>query len=128
MDPMQPHRKVPSCRRNQRRFLSSGYMSNNTHRGKRRSKMIHLGNYNDVLQDVRADLIFTSPPYNIGSKAPRQDGFRRSGKFDPKSYGAIHDYPDDLPESIYQQQQIDFFHWAASHITINGTLVYNHKP
>lgn len=89
---------------------------------------IRAGNYRDVLTDVQANLIFTSPPYNIGSKAPRQDGFRKLGKFDPKSYGAIRDYPDNVPEDVYQNQQVAFLIWAAGHLSADGVLVYNHKP
>lgn len=89
---------------------------------------IRLGDYADTLTNVTADLILTSPPYNIGSRAPRRDGQRRGGKFDPKSYGAITDYPDDLPEDEYQDNQAQFFLWAAEHLSPNGTLVYNHKP
>ncbi|GAG49666.1 unnamed protein product, partial [marine sediment metagenome] len=89
---------------------------------------IRLGNYADVLGEVQADLIFTSPPYNIGSKQSRKDGRRKYGEYDPKSYGAITDYPDSLPENEYQDQQEAFFLWVADHLTENGTLVYNHKP
>jgi site-specific DNA-methyltransferase (adenine-specific) len=90
--------------------------------------VIHKGDYQRVLDDVEADLIFTSPPYNIGSRYPRTDGQRKHGNYDPKSYGAITDYPDSLPESEYQDQQRDFFLWAADHLKRSGTLVYNHKP
>jgi len=76
----------------------------------------------------KAALIFTSPPYNIGSKQPRTDGFRKHGHYDPKSYGAIRDYPDDLSEDVYQRQQRDFLLWAAAHLIEDGVLVYNHKP
>jgi site-specific DNA-methyltransferase (adenine-specific) len=89
---------------------------------------IHCGDYKDVLSDVRADLIFTSPPYNIGSKSPRIDGFRKDGGYDPKSFGAIRDYDDNLPEAEYQNQQADFLIWAADHLKPDGVLVYNHKP
>lgn len=89
---------------------------------------IRHGEWNTVLSDVTADLIFTSPPYNIGSKAPRSDGNRSKGKFDRKSYGGITGYPDTLPEEEYQQQQVEFFLWAEKHLSDNGTLVYNHKP
>lgn len=41
---------------------------------------IRHGSYEDALVDIRANLIFTSPPYNIGSKAPRRDGYRKHGK------------------------------------------------
>ena len=90
---------------------------------------VHLGNYRDVLNDVTGDLIFTSPPYNIGSKAERKNGtnVNKYGRTEIKSYGAIRDYPDHLPELVYQQQQVNFFVWAADHLSPNGTLVYNHK-
>lgn len=81
-----------------------------------------------MLSEVRADLIFTSPPYNIGSKAPRRDGYRRLGLYDPKSYGGIQSYPDSLPEQEYQRLQADFLVWASRHLADGGVLVYNHKP
>jgi hypothetical protein len=36
---------------------------------------------------VAADLIFTSPPYNLGGKAPRKDGFRKLGAVDRLLWG-----------------------------------------
>ena len=90
-------------------------------------KILH-GNYKNVIKGVKADLIFTSPPYNIGSKGKRKDGQRRFGLYDAKSYGAIHDYPDNLPEEEYQKQQVSFLKWCVKHLSPNGTLVYNHKP
>ena len=91
---------------------------------------IRLGAYQATLQDQveTLDLIFTSPPYNIGSKSPRIDGQRRKGKYDPKSYGSITGYADNLPEDEYQRQQVEFLHWAARALKDDGTLVYNHKP
>ena len=88
------------------------------------------GSYADVLADQRGtlDLIFTSPPYNIGSKSPRIDGRRKHGGYDPKSYGAITGYADNLPEDEYQRQQVEFLRWAARALKDDGTLVYNHKP
>ena len=88
------------------------------------------GCYSAALADQTStlDLIFTSPPYNIGSKSPRIDGRRKSGGYDPKSYGAITGYADNLPEGDYQDQQVDFLNWAAKALKPDGTLVYNHKP
>jgi hypothetical protein len=40
---------------------------------------IRCGDCQDVISET-ADLIFTSPPYSIGSKAPRKDGERRFGR------------------------------------------------
>ncbi len=89
---------------------------------------LRLGSYEDVLGDVKADLIFTSPPYNIGSRSVRIDGNRKHGLYDAKSYGAITDYPDSVPEDQYQDSQEKFFLWAYAHLAPKGVLVYNHKP
>jgi DNA modification methylase len=91
---------------------------------------IRLGAYQATLRDQvgTIDLIFTSPPYNIGSKSPRIDGRRKDGSYDPKSYGGITGYADSLPEDEYQRQQVEFLHWAARALNDDGTLVYNHKP
>jgi DNA modification methylase len=89
---------------------------------------VRHGDYREVLPDFRARLIFTSPPYNIGSAGPRRDGNRPLGKYDPKSFGAIRDYPDDLPEDEYQNTQEAFLLWAADHLLPGGILGYNHKP
>lgn len=86
-----------------------------------------LGSYQDVLSDVKADLIFTSPPYNIGTGGPRRDGMRKNG-YDVKSYAGITQYEDSLPEDVYQEQQVSFLRWCADHLTPGGTVAYNHKP
>jgi DNA modification methylase len=90
--------------------------------------VIHLGDYRKVLLGVTADLIFTSPPYNIGGPQPRRDGQRRRGLFDARSFGGITGYADDMPEADYQESQAAFLIWAADHLNPGGTLVYNHKP
>ena len=76
----------------------------------------------------QVDLIFTSPPYNIGSKSPRIDGKRKNGKYDPKSYGGITGYADSLPEDQYQDEQVAFLQWCLLMLKDDGVLVYNHKP
>ena len=89
---------------------------------------VRLGAYADVITES-ADLILTSPPYNIGSPGgPRRDGKRKYGLFDPKSFGGITGYDDNMPEEMYQKFQGDFLLWAADHLNDGGILVYNHKP
>jgi len=78
--------------------------------------------------DNSIDVIFTSPPYNIGSKANRKDGYRKTGQYDPKSYGGIQGYTDNIPEKEYQNQQIDVLKLAAAKLKSDGVLIYNHKP
>lgn len=75
---------------------------------------IRRGTWNTALSDVQADLIFTSPPYNIGSGGKRQDGQRKHGKFDAKSYGGITGYADALPENAYQREQENFLIWCGN--------------
>ena len=91
---------------------------------------IHRGTWQQTLSDQvgTIDLIFTSPPYNIGSKCPRIDGRRKDGGYDPKSYGGITGYADSLPEGDYQDQQVAFLQWCLQALKDDGTLVYNHKP
>jgi len=90
-------------------------------------ELLH-GDYAKVIgTDSFADLIFTSPPYNIGSKSPAIITNRRFGGYDAKSYRAIREYKDDFPEDIYQENQIHFLNWAHDHLNKNGIVVYNHK-
>ncbi len=88
---------------------------------------LHLGHYAKVIPGT-FDLIFTSPPYNIGSDGPaRLRGLRRFGIYDPKSYRGIQDYPDTLPENVYQKLQLAFLLWCYDHIKAGGVVAYNHK-
>jgi len=90
--------------------------------------MLCRGDYNQVIPlENRFDLIITSPPYNIGSKSPKFTGRRRFGGYDRKSWGAIEEYPDELPEDEYQRSQRTFLEWCARQIKPNGVIVYNHK-
>jgi len=90
---------------------------------------IKQGDYQSTLSGLTGvDLIFTSPPYNIGSRSARKDGNRSKGLYDAKSYGGITGYEDSLPESVYQAQQVEMLTWAASALKRDGVLVYNHKP
>ena len=84
----------------------------------------------DLLPSLKnkVDLIVTSPPYNIGSKAPRNDGYRAKGKYDPKSYGGITGYADMFDEGQYQAEQVRVLNMMAKSLKDDGILVYNHKP
>lgn len=89
---------------------------------------LHHGNFRDHIEvDGTVDLIVTSPPYNIGSKSPARLGGRKAGGYDAKSWGAIENYPDALPEDEYQKSQHDFLLWCARLLKPNGVIAYNHK-
>jgi DNA modification methylase len=92
------------------------------------SWVLKQGDFKETLKSIMVDLIVTSPPYNIGSKCERRDGQRKLGKYDPKSFGAIREYPDNMPEDEYQESQRKTLIWCAKHIKDNGVICYNHKP
>ena len=88
---------------------------------------LYHGGYRDLEIEERPRLILTSPPYNIGTGGPVRLKRRNLGEYDVKSYAGVTSYPDSLPEEVYQAQQLEWFYWAASVITSDGVIVYNHK-
>jgi DNA modification methylase len=83
--------------------------------------------YEKVAFADKPDLFLTSPPYNIGSKSPKKITHRRFGGYDSKSWGAIENYDDSMPESDYQESQKKFLKWCGKNIKENGVIIYNHK-
>lgn len=71
----------------------------------------------DNIPNNSIDLIITSPPYNLGKK-------HHTGNNYFKSYSA---YSDNLPESEYQQWQIDVLNECFRVLKDDGSLWYNHK-
>ena len=92
-----------------------------------KTELLH-GDYRKVLRGAKADLVVTSPPYNISSNSPAVTGRRRNGGYDPKSYRSITDYRDSMSEDDYQDWQLKFLYWCSEHLNAGGTLCYNHKP
>lgn len=92
--------------------------------------VLRCGSYDEVLSDFygKVNLVVTSPPYNIGTKGPARKGRRKDGQYDPRSYGGVRAYDDELPESGYQEWQSRFIEWCfGSLLAPDGVLVYNHK-
>lgn len=73
----------------------------------------------NYIEDSSIDLIITSPPYNLGGK------FHTGNTRYNKAYDT---YDDNLPENIYQQQQIEFLNQCYDKLKDNGSMFYNHKP
>jgi hypothetical protein len=95
-----------------------------------------LGDYVKVLKDVwGVNLFLFSPPYNIGSRCPKITGRRNMrdaqgkllGLFNAKDWQAITEYPDQLPEPVYQKQQRKSLRWCLAHLASNGAIILNHK-
>jgi len=71
------------------------------------------------IDNASIDLFITSPPYNLGGK------FHTGNTRYKKSYD---EYNDDLPEEIYQEQQITFLNACYNKLQDGGSMFYNHKP
>lgn len=99
----------------------------NQDKEKKMSVDLRLGSFSDVITETGADLVFTSPPYNIGSACPAKTGRRKFGLYDKKSYRSIREYADNMPEDLYQESQVAFLEWARDRIHDDGVVVYNHK-
>ena len=66
------------------------------------------------IPDRSVDLTITSPPYNLGNN-------HHTGKFKHQPYH------DDMPEPMYEQQQIRVLSELYRITKDNGSLLYNHK-
>lgn len=70
------------------------------------------------------DVIITSPPYNLtgfrGVKLQRRGIWNTDGI----TYNAFN---DDLPESVYQEQQVSVINECLRLLKPQGSLFYNHK-
>lgn len=73
--------------------------------------------YLKTLPDNVIPLTITSPPYNIGEKHHTST----------KSFKAYDEYRDDLPESDYQEDQINVLNELHRCTKEGGSLFYNHK-
>jgi modification methylase len=69
------------------------------------------------LPDKSVDLIITSPPYNLGK-------VHHTGNKRFKSYNK---YDDNLPESDYQEWQIEILNECYRILKEDGSMLYNHK-
>lgn len=72
-----------------------------------------------LIENKSIDLIITSPPYNLGGKF--HTGNTRYNK-------AYNKHDDNLPEDIYQEQQIEFLNNCYEKLQDGGSMFYNHKP
>lgn len=66
------------------------------------------------LEESSVDIIFTSPPYNLG-------GNHHTGSKKTQAYS------DDLPEEDYQKWQISILNECYRILSPKGSLIYNHK-
>jgi modification methylase len=110
---------------------------------------LYLGDCREVLPTVgKADLVFTSPPYNLGNTSGGVFPKEKIGHYDPSagmrsrggqgkwskagSIGGLADgygiHTDNMPHDEYVawQKEILLLCWNA--LTEDGAIFYNHKP
>jgi site-specific DNA-methyltransferase (adenine-specific) len=69
------------------------------------------------MSDNFIDLTVTSPPYNLGKKHHTRN----------KIFDSYDVYNDNLPEDIYQSNQIEILNELFRVTKVGGSLMYNHK-
>lgn len=80
------------------------------------------------------DLVFTSPPYNIGLSPggcgsgfyPRSRGGRDFSKW--AGFSGYDGYSDAMPQAEYEAWQRDVLRWCWTALSERGAIFYNHKP
>lgn len=90
---------------------------------------LYCGDCREILPTLgRVDLVFTSPPYNMGNHPQSNMGHKSSlwsGAALAKGYGLC---TDDLPLEKYEAQQRELLQLLWDTLNENGAIFYNHKP
>jgi DNA modification methylase len=92
---------------------------------------IYHGDCRDVLPSLApVDLIFTSPPYNLGRETSFTSG-RRNGAWRAadRTNGVQYDRHDDaMPIAEYEEWQRHVLRLCWDRLSDAGAIFYNHKP
>ena len=89
--------------------------------------MILQGDCLDVMRDMDSetiDLVFTSPPYNLGN-------FKKGSFYDGKGKGEFlkyADHNDEMPKDEYVEWQKNVIRECYRLLKNDGAIFYNHKP
>jgi len=85
------------------------------------------GRFEDVLRDISGgsiDLVFTSPPFNLGGFCRRRDHNPPGARSYTWDSGG---YTDDLPEEEYVESQRAALLWMRDIIRPSGNIAYHHQ-
>ena len=77
-----------------------------------------------LMQDDRAELVVTSPPYNQKLDTFSQSGMHKDNSWVDRMQGA---YSDSLDEGDYQAQQVALLDALMDVTTDSASIFYNHK-
>lgn len=93
---------------------------------------LYVGDCMEVMPQLGLfDLVFTSPPYNLGTTTG--GGFAHQDRKVGKWNGGLlregyEDHDDSMPWPEYDAWQQDFLRCCWDHLTPTGAIFYNHKP
>lgn len=98
---------------------------------------IYHGDNREILPTLAGsgvDLVFTSPPYNVGlSPGGNGGGFytpSRGGRSASKwaNFNGYGVHNDAMPQPEYEAWQRDVLRWCWESLSDRGAIFYNHKP
>jgi site-specific DNA-methyltransferase (adenine-specific) len=88
--------------------------------------IIYNADCRDIIPHLpKVDLVFTSPPYNLGNF---NKGSHYAGKFKKGTKLTYKDHSDSMNEKEYIEWQHMTIKLLFEHINDNGAIFYNHKP
>jgi DNA modification methylase len=91
--------------------------------------VIYHGDVLEVLPSITdVDLIFTSPPYNLGTTNGGRSGMHAGSLAAKDLAGGYATYDDALPQAEYDAWQTDVVAACWEALSPTGALFYNHKP
>jgi len=90
---------------------------------------IYNADHRDILPHlIGIDMVFTSPPYNLGTSTHGRSGMH-SGSLAAKNLaGGYRTYSDDMPQREYDLWQTETVTQLWNTLSDNGAIFYNHKP
>jgi DNA modification methylase len=90
---------------------------------------IYHGDCMEILPAINnIDMVFTSPPYNLGTTNGGRSGMH-AGSLSAKSLsGGYEDYGDAMPQDEYNAWQCEVVDALWETLSDNGAIFYNHKP
>jgi DNA modification methylase len=90
---------------------------------------IYHGDCMEVLPDLAGvDLVFTSPPYNMGISASGRSGMHAGSLAAADLSGGYGVHDDAMPEAEYDEWQTEVVAALWRTLSDAGAIFYNHKP
>lgn len=93
------------------------------------STTLYHGSCDDVLPNLTGvDLVFTSPPYNLGTCNGGKSGLHAGSLAAKDLAGGYGTHHDAMPHEVYARWQTEVVAACWNTLTDDGAIFYNHKP